>query len=97
MPAANLLIVVVGLFCTLAILRKPLWMFFFVLMCIFGSLAIVVYEYLYTYDFTYLLASSIILLLTLVFAIYSRMAAMNQSVDEKFVIPEIEWPKPEPY
>lgn len=94
-PLANTLIIIFGAVSAIAILSKSIPAFGFSFFFAFISLSAIAYEYLNS-SVTYLLMSSIILLLTISFTTYSRMSAIGQRSEENYnVLSEVEWPKPE--
>ena len=93
---ANMLVVLFGLIATLAILRRSIGVFFFALVFNICAILVVVYEYLSS-NLEYLLVSAILLLITISFATYGKMSAMNRKPSEELMVQDIEWPRPEPY
>ncbi len=95
LPFANTLIIIFGFVSATAILRKSPASFGFGFIFAFISLLIVAYEYLNS-SVTYLLVSSLLMLITISFATFSRMSSESQLAEESYnMVPSVEWPKPE--
>ncbi len=95
-PLANTLIIVFGFVSAVAILRRSISSFGFSFFYAFITLFIIAYEYLNS-NVTYLLMSSIILLLTISFTTYSRMSSTTPAESNYNTLPSVEWPKPESF
>lgn len=96
-PFANTLIIIFGFISAITILRKSVVSFGVSFFIAFISLFIVSYEYLNS-SVTYLLLSSLVLLIAISLTMYSRMSAIGQHSEENYnVLPSVEWPKPESF
>ena len=96
-PFANTLIIILGFISAITILRKSVVSFGVSFFVAFISLFIVSYEYLNS-SVTYLLLSSLMLLIAISLTLYSRMSAIGQHSEENYnVLPSVEWPKPEAF
>lgn len=93
-PVANIAVIVFGIIAALAILRRSLPLFIFAFMVTFGSIFIMVYQYV-SNSVPFALISSVVLLISVSTLIYSRMSAITANVEKYLSGPEIDWPRPE--
>jgi len=95
-PIGNIALAVLGIVAAITVLRRSVYGFIFSLFISFSGLLLVLYEYLYS-SVPYLFVSSILLLLSLASLTYSRMSSSQEALEDRFLSPDIEWPKPEAY
>ncbi len=93
-PIANIAVVVLAVFAAIAILGRSLSLFAFAFFVTFGSLLIMIYQYL-SNSVVYSLISSVVLLIAVSAMVYSRMSAVSASSEKYLATQEIDWPKPE--